>query len=64
MVDHAVKAASRTPVDSARYFLRGWSELPPLPLPGTQRPQLRAVSGGYQPFQCPPESAYLNDQGF
>ncbi|MEU1373024.1 hypothetical protein ABZ442_05080 [Streptomyces triculaminicus] len=28
------------------------------------RPPLRAVSGDYQPFQCPPESAYLNDQGF
>ncbi|MFI2078611.1 hypothetical protein [Streptomyces triculaminicus] len=64
MIDHAVKAASRTPVDSARYFMRGWSELPPSPLPGTQRPQLRAVSGGYQPFQCPPESAYENDLGF
>ena len=28
------------------------------------RPPLRAVSGGYVPFQCPPASAYQNDQGF
>jgi hypothetical protein len=29
------------------------------------RPHLRAVAGGgHTPFQCPPESAYLNDQGF
>lgn len=28
------------------------------------RPPLRAVSGGWQPFQCPPASAYENDQGF
>ncbi len=41
MVEHAVKAAARAPVDSARYFLPGWAELPPLPagphpaVPGT-----------------------------
>jgi len=34
MVDHALKAASRTTVESANYFLKGWSELPPLPTPG------------------------------
>lgn len=28
------------------------------------RTPLRAVSGGYQPFQCPPASAYQNDLGF
>lgn len=28
------------------------------------RPPLRAVSGGHVPFQCPPASAYENDQGF
>ncbi|MFK8851556.1 hypothetical protein [Streptomyces sp. Ac-502] len=39
----AVRAARRTDVDSARYFLPGWSELPPLPPPGTERPPLRAV---------------------
>ncbi|MFH8591238.1 hypothetical protein [Streptomyces rimosus] len=31
MVEHAVKAAARARVDSARYFLPGWAELPPLP---------------------------------
>lgn len=28
------------------------------------KPELRAVSGGYQPSQCPPGSAYENDLGF
>lgn len=66
LVDHAAKAAARAPepVSSAKYFMRGWSELPPLPPPGIERPPLRAVSGGYQPFQCPPASAYENDLGF
>ncbi|MFJ6729441.1 hypothetical protein ACIQPQ_31515 [Streptomyces sp. NPDC091281] len=53
MVDHALKAASRTNVESANYFLKGWSELPPMPAPGTERPPLRAVSGGWRPFQNP-----------
>lgn len=43
MINHAVKAANRANVESARYFIRGWSELPPLPPPGTERPPLRAV---------------------
>ncbi|MFE6355914.1 hypothetical protein ACFVOO_24035 [Streptomyces rochei] len=47
MVDHALKAAARTDVQSAKYFLQGWSELPPQPTPGASRPQLRAVSGGW-----------------
>lgn len=66
LVDHAVKAAARAPesVGSAKYFMRGWSELPPLPPPGIERPPLRAVSGSHVPFQCPPASAYENDQGF
>ncbi|MFI6530475.1 hypothetical protein [Streptomyces uncialis] len=39
MVDHAVAAASRSPtrVESARYFQRGWAELPPKPAPGAQQ---------------------------
>ncbi|MEU2603225.1 hypothetical protein [Streptomyces albus] len=45
MAATAVRAARRTDVDSARYFLPGWRELPPQPAPGTQRPQLRAVGG-------------------
>jgi len=51
MVDHARKAAARTDVESANYFLKGWGELPPLPPPGTQRPPLRAVAGGYEPHR-------------
>lgn len=43
MVDHATKAASRTSIESARYFMRGWGELAPLPPPGTPRPALHAV---------------------
>jgi hypothetical protein len=53
LIDYAVRAASRTNVDSAKYFMRGWSELPPIPAPGTERPPLRAVSGGYQPWRNP-----------
>lgn len=53
MVDHALKAASRAEVESANYFLKGWGELPPMPAAGVQRPALRAVSGGYQPFKNP-----------
>lgn len=64
MVDHAVKAAARADVASARYFLRGWSELPPLPPPGTSTPPPPAAGGGHQPFQCPPTAAYANDLGF
>jgi hypothetical protein len=64
LVEYAARAAARTNVDSAKYFMRGWSELPPLPPPGVGRPPLRAVSGGHVPFQCPPASAYENDLGF
>lgn len=62
LVDHAVRAAARnTSIDSAKYFLRGWAELPPLPRPGTERPPLRAVSGGWQPYTNPVDvSAYSN----
>jgi len=44
MVDHARKAAARTDVESANYFLKGWGELPPMPAPGA-RPALHAVGG-------------------
>ncbi|MGW5197320.1 hypothetical protein [Streptomyces spiralis] len=53
MVDHALKAAARTNIESANYFLKGWSELPPIPAAGVSRPQLRAVSGGWEPFKNP-----------
>ena len=66
LVDHAVQAAARAPepVGSAKYFMRGWSELPPKPAPGAERPPLRAVSGGYQPYQQPSPEVYANDLGY
>ncbi|MGA4864152.1 hypothetical protein ACPB9J_16045 [Streptomyces lavendulocolor] len=58
----AIKAARRTDVESARYFLPGWRELPAQPKPGAERPRLQAVKGtGHQPFQQPTDtSAYAN----
>ncbi|WP_406418333.1 hypothetical protein [Streptomyces sp. NBC_01614] len=47
LVAYARRTADRTHVDSARYFMRGWAELPPKPAAGspvhTPRPHLRAV---------------------
>ncbi|MFI0718889.1 hypothetical protein [Streptomyces sp. NPDC021224] len=47
LVEYARRTADRTHVDSARYFMRGWAELPPRPAEGTPvyapRPHLRAV---------------------
>lgn len=63
LVDYAVRAAARTNVDSARYFMRGWGELPPVPTPGTERPPLRAVSGGYQPYSEPTPEERAKDLG-
>ncbi|MEU2180260.1 hypothetical protein [Streptomyces thermolilacinus] len=62
MADYAIRTAARMPdIDSARFFLRGWRELPPLPAPGTSRPPLRAVSGGWQPYTNPTDhSVYEN----
>lgn len=62
MVDHAMKAASRTSVESANYFLKGWSELPPQPGPGVERPKLHAIKGtGYHPYELPVDlSVYKN----
>ncbi|MFF5977152.1 hypothetical protein ACFY7C_37270 [Streptomyces sp. NPDC012769] len=61
LVDYAARAVARgVTVDSARFFMRGWSELPPLPEAGTRRPQLRAVSGGWQPYTNPDPSVYEN----
>lgn len=49
LVDYARRVANRTEVDSAKYFMRGWSELPPKPSQDTtayrSRPHLRAVGG-------------------
>ncbi|MEV8354652.1 hypothetical protein ACFVTT_35415 [Streptomyces niveus] len=61
MAEHAAKVAARVEVESAKYFVKGWAELPPLPPPGTPRPPLRAVSGGWQPYTNPTDvSAYQN----
>jgi hypothetical protein len=62
MVEHATKVAARTSVESAKYFLKGWGELPPLPPPGASRPPLRAVNGGgWQPYRNPTDhSVYEN----
>ncbi|MEU7074698.1 hypothetical protein AB0B30_32675 [Streptomyces narbonensis] len=61
MADYATRAAARGPIDSARYFIRGWSELPPLPSADAPRPALRAVAGGWQPYTNPTDvSVYEN----
>ncbi|MFD9930173.1 hypothetical protein ACFWZK_29050 [[Kitasatospora] papulosa] len=61
MTEHASKVAARTQVESAKYFLKGWAELPPLPAADAARPPLRAVSGGWQPYTNPTDvSAYSN----
>ncbi|MFF0426889.1 hypothetical protein ACFYUJ_21055 [Streptomyces sp. NPDC004520] len=57
----AQKQAANRDISYARYFLAGWKDLPPLPEPGTTRPQLRAVAGGWQPYQNPTDpSVYEN----
>lgn len=64
MVDHALKAASRTEIESANYFLKGWGELPPLPGPDVERPKLRPVDGKkHKPYQ-PPEDHSVYQNGF
>jgi hypothetical protein len=51
-------------IDSARYFLNGWCQLPPLPAADAERPPLRAVAGGnapgWQPYSNPDPSVYKN----
>ncbi|MFF1958004.1 hypothetical protein ACFVWX_13560 [Streptomyces sp. NPDC058220] len=59
MVDHATKVASRTQVESAKYFLNGWSELPPLPPPGDGRPALRTVESPRPPLS--PQATRRNE---
>lgn len=59
MVDHATKVASRTSVESAKYFLNGWAELPPLPPPGDGRPALRTVDTPRPPLS--PQAARRNE---
>lgn len=62
MVDHARKAAARTEIESAKYFLKGWSELPPMPAAGVPRPALRAVSGGWQPHRNPEDQSGYEEE--
>ncbi|MER8220936.1 hypothetical protein ABTZ58_10150 [Streptomyces sp. NPDC094143] len=63
MAAFAVKVAGRTPVESARYFLPGWRDLPPQPEPDANgRPPLRAVSGGYQPYRNPTDQSVYDEE--
>ncbi|MBN0043095.1 helix-turn-helix domain-containing protein [Streptomyces actuosus] len=74
MVSHAVRMVGRTPdVDSARYFMRGWAELPPLPAPGAKpiqgaflmplegggeaAPDRRRPGSGWKPYTNPTDPA-------
>lgn len=60
---YAQRQASARDISYARYFLAGWRELPPLPEPGTERPNLRAVpnAAGWQPYTNPTDhSVYEN----
>ncbi|MEV7599896.1 hypothetical protein AB0O91_21180 [Kitasatospora sp. NPDC089797] len=54
----------RGDVDSARFFLAGWCQLPPLPAADAERPPLRAVAGGnpqgWQPYSNQDPSVYKN----
>lgn len=46
LVAYARRTADRTHIDSARYFMRGWTELPPAPAAGTPVVRhLRPVAG-------------------
>jgi hypothetical protein len=61
MTELAAKAAARTPVESAKYFIKAWAELPPLPDATAGRPQLSVVPGGWQPYANPADpSVYEN----
>lgn len=73
MVQRAVNVAAhaRSPIGHVRYFLGKpggppgpWMDLPTITAPGAERPQLKAVSGGYQSYQQPSEDAFANQGGF
>jgi hypothetical protein len=61
LVDHAERIwqSVKTPPYSARYFLPGWSGLPETPAGAP--PQLRAVSGGYQPYRDPADQSVYDE---
>lgn len=48
MTAFAIKAAARTDVESARFFIPGWRQLPPLP-PGYQAPQRDSPAASLPP---------------
>ncbi len=65
LVDYARRSYERKrgDIDSARFFLSGWSQLPPAPPTGPlgERPALRAVSGSsWQPYTNPDPDVYTN----
>lgn len=61
LVDHAERVwqSAKTAPYSARYFLPGWSGLPEAPAGAA--PQLRAVSGGYQPYRNPTDQSVYDE---
>lgn len=62
LVEHAERVwqSAKSAPYSARYFLPGWQGLPETP--AGPPPQLRAVSGGYQPYRDPTDdSVYDKD---
>lgn len=61
LVDYARRSFERQNgnVDSARFFLSGWCQLPPMPSPNAERPPLRAVgnAGGWAPYSNPTDDS-------
>ncbi|MFC7929137.1 hypothetical protein [Streptomyces cinereoruber] len=58
---YAIEQCQQRQISYGKYFLPGWRDLPPTPEPGSGRPQLRAVAGGWQPYQNPVDpSVYEN----
>jgi hypothetical protein len=69
MVSHAVKVTRRTDVESAKYFMSGWSELPPLLPPGIAVPQqphdhLPAAAGAENVFPIRSRQQQADDDMF
>lgn len=52
MVDHARKAAGRANVESAKYFMQGWRELPPVPQAPASVPRPRVVPDWCEDIDC------------
>ncbi|MFJ9633722.1 hypothetical protein ACIRU8_39120 [Streptomyces sp. NPDC101175] len=62
LVDHAERVwqSARTAPYSARYFLPGWRGLPETPVGAT--PRLRAVAGGYRPYEDPTDQSVYDQE--